>query len=468
MATSRDATQVLSMAWRNGGLVLLSLLAGITGALVVTEKTPPRYEATATVLVTGGAVSGEQLYVSNTTQNLMPTIARLAESGKVAEATAETMGLPTRQVVRHIRADTQEGVQILALTADAPTADKAAAIANATAQVLLPRVGWIRHDGTGSVSAELLDRATAPSRPVSPKPLLNGLLGALLGSLVGVGLTRLRALTDDKVRGVDDLREATGAPVLGSIPYDAKVPRNPLIVHSPQGAWSEAFVRLRTHLECVEINSPPRLIAITSPVANEGKSNIACNLAIAMARGGRSVLLVEADLRRPRSGQYLGLRDAEGLTTVLSGRARLEEVVQQFGEGGPMILPAGPLPPHPSELLASGRCKELLSRLREYYDVVLLDLPPLLPYADAGVLAGLADGTLLVARCPKTRARHLHQSLEALTALNARFLGCVLNAAPSQSNGYGYRTDLTVSAAGLLPPPATLSGRRTGSQVGSR
>jgi capsular exopolysaccharide synthesis family protein len=459
VATSRDGTLMLSMARRNAGLLLLSLVAGVTGAQVVTAMTPPTYQATATVLVTRSAASTEQLY-GDITQDLMPTIARLAESRKVAAAAATATGLPARHVVRHIRADAQEGVQILALTADAPTADQAAAIANAAAQALLPQMAWLRHDGMGSVSAEPLDEATEPSRPVSPKPLLNGLLGAVLGLLAGVGLTRLRALMDDKVRGVDELREATGAPVLGSIPYDPKVPHKPLIVHRPQGTWSEAFARLRTNLEFVDVNSPPRLVAITSPVANEGKSNIACNLAIAMARAGRRVLLVEADLRRPRSTKYLGLVDAEGLTTVLSGHAEPEEVVQQLGPGGPMFLSAGPLPPHPSELLASGKCRKLLSQLRECYDVVLLDLPPLLPYADAGVLAGLADGTIIVARCPDTRTRQLRRSLEALTALNARFLGCVLNTAPSQSSVYGYRTDVTSTEA-LLPSPATPSGQRT-------
>jgi capsular exopolysaccharide synthesis family protein len=467
VATSSDAIRKLSMARRNAWLLLLSLVAGIAGAQAVTVLTPPTYQATTTVLVTGGTESVEQLYVANITQDLMPTIARIAESRKVATAAAKAMGLPARHVVRHISADTQEKVQILTLTADAPTAARAADIANAATQALLPHVAGIRHDGMGSLSAKPLDKAKAPSRPVSPRPILNGLLGALLGSLVGIGLARLRTLTDDKVRGVDELREATGAPVLGSIPYDPKVPREPLIVHRPNCAWSEAFARLRTNMEFVDVDSPPRLVAVTSPLPKEGKSNVVCNLAVAMARAGRRVLLVEADLRRPRSTQYLGLAGAEGLTTVLSGNAELAEVVQQLDEDGPMFLSAGPLPPNPGELLASDRCRHFLLGLRECYDVVLLDLPPLLPVADAGVLAGLADGTIVVARYSDTRTRQLRRTLEALTTVNARFLGCVLNMAPSQSESYGYRTDAMVSAEALLPSPSRLSRRRTGDQVNS-
>jgi succinoglycan biosynthesis transport protein ExoP len=460
----RDFIRNLPKLRRNAVLMLLSLLAGVGGAQAVTAFISPTYQASASVLITSSITDKEQLFLPRNAQTLMPTIARLAESRTVAAATAKAVGLPTAIVANQISANFAEGVQILTLTARAGTATRAAAIANAAVGVLESEVGRMNHGTMDSVWARPLDTATAPAVPVSPKPFLDAVLGALLGLLAGAGLARLRNLTDDKIVAVEDLSEATSAPVLGSVPLDRRVPREPLIVHRPHSDWAEAFRHLRTNLEFVDVDSPPRLVAVTSAVPHEGKSIMACNLAMAMAGAGRSVLLIEADLRQPRAGEYLGAVGGAGLTTVLAGQAELRDVTQQCGEDGLSFLAAGPLPPNPGELLASQRCRALLRQLREHYDAVLLDLPPM-TVADAAVLAGLADGTIVVTRYRGTRIRQLRRSIGALSTVNARLLGCVLNMTPSSSNGYRY--GYGYGAGAQLPTPSTPPEQDTPQQVGS-
>jgi non-specific protein-tyrosine kinase len=176
----------------------------------------------------------------------------------------------------------------------------------------------------------------------------------------------------------------------------------------------------------------------------EGKSTTACNLAITLAKAGWHVVLVEADLRRPRIARYLGIEGSAGLTSVLIGKAAIADVLQPWGDEPLSVLPSGPIPPNPSELLSSENMKHTISELTDLGDIVLVDAPGLLPVTDAAVLARICDGTLLVTRYGKTRREQVAQAVKRLDAVDARLLGCVLNFAPRKGgedysgHGYGY------------------------------
>jgi capsular exopolysaccharide synthesis family protein len=437
------------MAKRRAGILLVSLCAGVGGGYAVTVLTPPTYEATASVVITGGAgheptahitigdLSTGQAFDSSVARNLIPTIARLAESREVALAAATEINMHVNNVVDHISVDSQPNVQIITITAKAGTAAQAATIANAVTHALGLELQRLRLDGTGSIGAVPLDQAMPPAKATLPKPLLNWSLGGLLGLLTGYGLARLRDQLDDKISDVDELRDVTHAPVLASIPFDRRVSKQPLISQRPYSPWSEAFGHLRTNVEFIGVDYPPKVIAVTSPIAGDGKSVTSCNLAIALARAGRRVLLIDADLRRAKCARYLGMDTGAGLTGVLAGHIESESVIQPWGADGLMFLPAGTPPPNPSELLASRMCQDFLRELRDQYDMVLVDLPSLLPVADAAVLAGMADGTILITRHRHTRSKQIRRAVDALTAVNAHLLGCVLNRTP-QPDGYGY------------------------------
>ena len=166
----------------------------------------------------------------------------------------------------------------------------------------------------------------------------------------------------------------------------------------PQSPRSEAFRQLRTNLQFLDVDTPHKVIAITSSLPSEGKTTTLANLAIALASSGFRVITVEADLRRPKLADLLGVERSVGLTSVLAGRVRPEQAVQHWSGGGFDVLARGPLPPNPSELLASQHMAVQLGELRERYDLVLLDTPPLLPVTDAAAVAPATDGAILVCR----------------------------------------------------------------------
>ena len=296
--------------------------------------------------------------------------------------------------------------------------------------------------GPSPIKVSVVEAPALPTSPVSPRPLRNLALALVLGLLLGVGLAVLRETLDNTVKNPDDALEATGAATLGAIAYDEQTRKRPLIVSdSPRSVRSEAFRQLRTNLQFVQVDGPLRSLVITSSVPGEGKSTTACNLAITMAQAGLRVCLVEADLRRPRVADYLGLVGAVGMTDVLIGRVRLEEALQPWGDGMLAVLPSGPLPPNPSELLSSHGMAELMKSLQDRFDLVLLDAPPLLPVTDGAVLSTLADGAVLCVRASKTRRDQLTQAAGALRAVDAKVLGVVLTMVPTKGpdayHGYG-------------------------------
>jgi non-specific protein-tyrosine kinase len=196
---------------------------------------------------------------------------------------------------------------------------------------------------------------------------------------------------------------------------------------------------LRTNLQFVDIDCPPRSIVVTSSIPDEGKTTTAINLSIVLAQSGVRVLLIEADLRRPKISQYLGVESAVGLTNVLVGRTELHDAVQTWGRSGELkVLPSGPPPPNPSELLGTQGMADLIRELERDYDLVLIDAPPLLPVTDAAVIAGSASGAVMVVRHGHCRRDQLSSAVRSLHAVDATLYGVVLTMTPTKGANSGY------------------------------
>ena len=272
-----------------------------------------------------------------------------------------------------------------------------------------------------------------------------------------MGTAVLRETLDTSVKTPDEAVDIVGAPLLGAINFDAKAAKSPLVVVSePDSVRAEAFRQLRTNLQFVDIEHPLKSVVITSSLPGEGKSTTACNLAISLAQAGLKVILVEADLRRPRVGDYLGVESAVGVTSVLLGRVTLDDALQQWGGESLHVLGSGPLPPNPSELLGSSGMLNLLRELEGRADLVVIDAPPLLPVTDAAVLGTAASGVLLVIQSNATRREQVARAVSTVTSVGATLLGSVMNRVPlkgpnAYAYGYGYGYDYTRGpAAGRL------------------
>ena len=289
--------------------------------------------------------------------------------------------------------------------------------------------------------------SAVPTQPVSPRPLRNGLIALGIGLLLGLAVAFVRDYFDDTLRTKDDLDAASGGiPVLGLIPAvpgwrDRGTPMLESATH-PHSSTAEAYRSLRTALEFAAIEHKVGIIHITSSSSGEGKTTTAANLAVALAAAGKRVVLVDCDLRRPRVHDFFGIDATVGFTSVLKGEIDLQDaMIPASNVDGLLVLPSGPPPPNPAELLSSKATQGLLETLAKFVDTVVVDSPPLLPVADSAVLAGYAHATILVVTARSTTRRSLHRSLEMLAQVNAPLEGILFNGVgreASYGSGYGY------------------------------
>ncbi len=447
----RDSVRTLRKRW---ALVAVTALLVLAAAAALTALATKQYTSTATLFVStrddGGGIA--DVYQGGLfTQQRVKSYAAVADSPAVTDRVATRLQIPTSELAGKVAIDAPLGTVLInvAVTDDSPT--RARAIAAAVADEiskLIPSLETPPGEAVSPLKVTVTKQASVPGAPSSPRPKITLLLGLFLGLGLGVGVAVLVENLDTTVKGKDDLRKLTGSAPLGVIVEDTDVPNRPLVVQvGSQSPRAESFRQLRTNLQYADVDRPIRSLVMTSAISGEGKSTTSANLAITMAEAGLRTVLIEADLRRPKINEYMGVENAIGLTSVLSGNAVLRDALQPWGRHGLMVLPSGPLPPNPSEILGSQQMVDLLVALTEIADVVVMDAPPLLPVTDAAVLARIADGAVLVVQAGRTKREQVTRCLEALDSVDSRLLGTVVNRAPQRGpdsdtygagQGYGY------------------------------
>jgi polysaccharide biosynthesis transport protein len=444
-----DYLDILRRRWLGVVIIALTTLAL---ASAVTLAMPKKYTATTRlfIAVAGGVSVTDLAQGSNFAEKQMSSYVEVATSPRVLTPVIAQLGLRTtpKELAESVEATVPAGTVILEIAATDRDPSRSAEIANAVGRELASATGELspeKEDGTQAVQASPIADAQVSDKPSSPKIFQNLAIGLIVGLLLGLGVAALRHLLDTKVRNEDDVRALTGSPILGVVAYDPDVSSHPLILRDqPLAAPSEAIRRLRTNLQFIDIANRPKSIVISSSIPGEGKSTIAINLAVSLADSGSRVILVDADLRRPSVAEYVGIEGGVGLTTVLIGRAEVKDVVQPLGSSSLDLLPAGQIPPNPSELLGSMAMADLLEQLSASYDMVLLDSPPLLPVTDAVVLSNLAGGALIVVGADRIHRPQLLQSLESLETAGAHLFGIVMNKIARREAamyGYGYGSE---------------------------
>jgi capsular exopolysaccharide synthesis family protein len=290
-------------------------------------------------------------------------------------------------------------------------------------------------------NVRILDRAEAPERPVSPRPMRNLALSMLLGLLGGVGLAFLLEQLDTSITTQAQVEERLGLPFLGLIPSiehgKADSERDLFVHHNPKSAAAECLRSIRTNLLFMSPEKPLRTILVTSSGPSEGKTTTAVSLAQIMADGGSRVLLMDADMRRPRLHQIFGVSKDAGLSSLILGEGSVEEAVRETAIPNLSILPCGPIPPNPSELLHTPAFGALLSTLASRYDRVIIDSPPAGVVSDAVVVSTRVDGTALILKGGRTSRDAAVRTVRALHDVNARMLGAVLNDLDLEDRRYG-------------------------------
>jgi len=294
----------------------------------------------------------------------------------------------------------------------------------------------------------VIDSAKEPFSPIRPKKKLNLILGAIIGLSLGIGITLLVDYLDDSLKSIEDIERLTGLRVLGSIPEirtEEKKKTRPkpatpsqeqevqkiasrMVTHfEPKSPVSEAYRTFRTNIQFARFDKPPRTLLVTSAGPGEGKSTSVANLAITMAQMGTRTLLVDADLRRPVLHSIFEQKKDIGLTNVLLGSVSLKDAVHELAVPNLSLLCCGTLPPNPSELLGSEAMKKLIEQLKEVYDVILFDSPPVVAVTDAAVLSTQIDGTILIISSRETTRNAENRAKALLNNVQAQILGAVLN-----------------------------------------
>lgn len=463
----RDYLEILRRRWLGAMVVALAVLAA---ASALTLLSTPKYTATTRLFfsVQGSESVSDLAQGSTFAEKQMTSYAEVATSPLVLNPVIQELGLDTTAdlLAGSITTLVPSDTVILEVSAVDPDPGRARDVANAVGNELSEVAATLvpeRQDGSDAVQATILAPAQLPVSPSSPDVFRNLAVSLALGLALGAGFALLRHVLDTKVRNDHDVRALTDQPLLGAIAFDEAVPTHPVMVtDQPHSAPAEAIRRLRTNLQFVGVATGAKSVVITSSIPGEGKTTTAINLAVSLADAGARVVLVDADLRRPSMAGYLGLEGRAGLTSVLIGRADLEDVIQPWRESGLDVLPSGQVPPNPSELLGSAAMQELLTQLEASYDVVLLDTPPLLPVTDATILTKMAGGALMVVGADRIHKGQLAEALETLHTADAQLHGLVLNKIARRDsrpyayeNGY-YSSEISedeahVPAAALIP-----------------
>lgn len=427
------------------------MVAGIVLALGLSAIIGPSYSTRMQFFVStsGSASTTEAFQGGQLAQQRVASYAGLLTGENLATRVIGRLGLTMspEQLSGKIGATSITGTVLIDVTVTDSSPARAKRIADALGSEFPSLVSTLENAGKPGDPTVVVNLTDRPSMPVQPFPSLaarNALLGAVLGLLLGAAVAFARTLLDRTVTEQEEAARLGGAPVIGVVLRDATV--GPLSADEPYtGRTAEQYRQLRTNLQFLNVDAPPRVVMVSSAVPAEGKTTTIVNLAIALADAGRRVTVVDADLRRPTVTDALQLVGGAGLTNVLAGTAELEDVVQQYGDRELFVIGAGPTPPNPGELLASGQMRLLLEKLRSENDYVLVDAAPLLPVADSWGLASHTDGVLLVVRHGKTGKEQFTEAAEAVRRVGSTALGVVMTMVPprgelatARAQGYDY------------------------------
>jgi polysaccharide biosynthesis transport protein len=312
-------------------------------------------------------------------------------------------------------------------------------------QTYATMLGFSSNSGANLLT--VVDPASPPEAPASPRVLLNTILAAVVGLLIALGFAFLLEHLDDTVKSPDEVEAVTGLPTLGTITKmkggkDRKEFYRLATLLYYRGPEAEAYRSLRTNLEFAAVDDPVRTLLVTSAVPGEGKTTTAANIAVVFAQAGRRTILLDGDFRKPGVHRIFDLPNTHGLSSLLRSDATgIGDVAQVTDQENLRIITTGPLPPNPAELMGSQRMRTVLGRLSEIADLVIVDSPPLRAVTDAVLLSSITDGTLFVVDAGRTRRGAIRGGREALAHAGARVLGVALNRLPRSAGGGEYYYD---------------------------
>jgi succinoglycan biosynthesis transport protein ExoP len=473
-----DFRDYLVVLKRRKKLIAVIALVAVALAVAYTLSQTKIYTASAAVLVQP-AISTSSVTSQGTTINIQNE-QQLLLSGPVARLAQQSMhsSVQPEHLLKQVQVTTPQDADVLEIHFSDPSPTVAARGANAFADAYLSyrrtqaqqeisgKVAGIQSqiDGLGkNASAQVLAaleaqkaqllsstidpgtvilQAQTPSAPTSPNLPMNVALALFFGLFLGVVAAFVRERMDDRLRGRTDLEEVLAVPVMTMIPsvpgWRDRSGTQLVTIQAPRSPAAEAYRTLRTSMLVAASERGIKTLMVVSAIAGEGKTTTAANLGVVLAQAGRRVVLISADLRRPRLHEFFGLESERGLADVLIGERRPWESLKSGGPDNLWVMTSGHIPEQPTELLQSPAMQELITDQREVVDFIVIDCAPVLAVADALVIAPLVDGVIFVADAMSTPRGAVIQARAQLDQVGARMLGAVLNNVEAGGSGYAY------------------------------
>ena len=441
-------------------LLIIGIIVGAAAGFGYASLQPKVYAASSSGYVTvGESGTVDVLSGSTAAKERARSYAAIVSSEAVAQKIKQNnpeLSLTTGQIRGSLTAAAGENAALITVSAKASSPKNAQLLANGALQATADYIKEIEQNsgnaqalvngdstaaspaGGNTVRVIPLNNASVNPPLVAPNYQQNTLIGAGTGLVLVYAAIFLRRALDQRIRTRDDATKATGASVLGVLPVSDDLNEDNIVKGDTDDHIAQESIRqLRTNLRFVNVDTPPRSFIVTSAVPGEGKSTVSLSLARAMADAGSPVILIDADLRRPTVAKKLKLDAKVGLTQVLAGQVEIANAVHQLDESNLFVLPAGRIPPNPSELLGSDKMRQLINELSEEF-IVVVDVPPLLPVTDASLLSRSVDGVILVGSIGRTHREQMTEASNILKKVNANLLGMVLNQAPRKGLGNSY------------------------------
>jgi capsular exopolysaccharide synthesis family protein len=504
-----DPREFFRLLWRRKWIILLCLVLLPLAAYVYSDRLTKSYEAS-TIIQTQQTATDAGLYADENLPSGSANTAKIAAlvgTSGVADEASRLMGEPRGSLRGTIRATDDEDTGFITLTATAASPERAAEVANTVARALrqtrktagirrvdaaianveeeigkLPAGEQLQRSqlserlqglrtlrAAQSENTQVVEAAAPPASPVSPNPKRNAILAFVAALLIAAGLTTLAERLDRRLHDSRDVEKLTGTPLLAQIPSSAF----PGAAPDPQ--LPIVFQTLRDSLTYFNVDQRLASLLVISPLKGDGKTSVSTNLAVAFARAGKQVILVDADLRSPQVATRMGTPPTPGLSEVISGSSDIHEALTEIEPFGSYlrVLPGGSIPPNPSEMLGSARMSTILAELSEMSDLVLIDSAPVLVVSDAFPLFEQVAGIVGVSRLEQTPREAITRAIEVASSAGGRVLGMVATGAkqPGDGYGYGYGQAYGETPSAAADPhflAASGGGQTTGKPVGRR
>ena len=430
-----EIMEALQKRWKMIALITLtcSVIAGVLSFFVI----KPTYEAS-TKLFIGKEESQNSAYDNNDIQmyqKLLKTYAEMIKNDELIEKAIREVNttMTANEILGSLTVNPLTDTQILEIKLQGKKPEEITGILNGINNEFIFQANELVPNG----NVKIIREVRVPKDPIAPNKVMNIAIAFLLGLMVGVGLTFLLEYLDNTFKTKEAVEGSLNIPVMGVIPQmsDSSKPGKKYFVveDDPKAVAAESYRTLKTNIQYSSFDEKHRVMVVTSSTPGEGKSTTTGNLALALAEGEAKVILIDCDMRKPTVHKKFHISNEKGLSDVLIGKVDIMEAAHKYNKNL-LILTAGKIPPNPSEMLGSKTMKELLDRLKEVVDYIILDTPPVQAVADAQILSTRADGTLLVIKAGETKKEATENAINLLNKVNANVIGGILNGAEDRKN----------------------------------